>query len=157
MQLRFGVVGVTLTFSFHLSCSNVFCMLLVTSSRTSSIMAEKIEMPDLLHFPHFTSIILPCGCNNFKSFSCILLKFVMYVTNDQLSTSSVMAGGYCRVCTCSFLLCSLQNDSMADLSIGCTVALCLSCGRQNILPGKKYYACFEWLYLIIQLTRPHVA
>ena len=36
-------------------------------SRTSSIMAEeKIKMVDLLLFLHFTSIILPCGRNNFK-------------------------------------------------------------------------------------------
>ena len=35
---------------FHVSVPNLLCMLLVTSSRTSSIMAEKIKMADLLRF-----------------------------------------------------------------------------------------------------------
>ena len=37
-------------------------MLLMTSSRISSIMAEKKKMDDFLHF---MPIIYPCGCNNF--------------------------------------------------------------------------------------------
>ena len=38
-----------------------------------------------LDFLHFTSIIWPCGRENMKSFSCILLKFVMHATNKQIS------------------------------------------------------------------------
>ena len=49
-------------------------------------MAEKkIKMGDLLRFLHFTSIILPCGRDNLKRFSCILPKFVMHVINKQFS------------------------------------------------------------------------
>ena len=61
-------------------------MLLMTSSRTSSIMAEK-KKKCLIYcdFSHFTSIIWPCGRDNLKSFSHILFKFVMHVTNDQFS------------------------------------------------------------------------
>ena len=51
-------------------------MLLKISSRTSSIMAEKIKMTDLLRF--FTFYV-----NNL--ILCILPKCVMHVTNDQFS------------------------------------------------------------------------
>ena len=47
-------------------------MLLVTSSRTSSIMAGK-------------KFKMACGRVNLKSFSFILLKFVMHVTDQYLS------------------------------------------------------------------------
>ena len=58
----------------------------MTSSRTSSIMAEKKKKwPIYCDFSHFTSIIWPCGRDNLKSFSHILFKFVMHVTNDQFS------------------------------------------------------------------------
>ena len=40
-------------------------MLLMTSSRTSLIMAEKNGL-FIAIFSHFTSIILPCGSKNFK-------------------------------------------------------------------------------------------
>ena len=48
---------------FYLSCSNLLCMLLISSSWTSLIMArKKIKMADL----DFMSKIYPCGRNNFK-------------------------------------------------------------------------------------------
>ena len=34
---------------------------------------------------HFTSLILPCWRDNFNSFSCILLKFVLYAANNQFN------------------------------------------------------------------------
>ena len=71
---------------FHVSFSNLLFMLLMTSSRTSSIMAgKKKKLPIYWDFSHFTSIIWPCGRDNLKSFSHILFKFVMHVTNDQFS------------------------------------------------------------------------
>ena len=49
-------------------------------------MAEKYsQWPIYCDFSHFTSIILPCGRDNFKSFSCILLKFLIHGTNNQFS------------------------------------------------------------------------
>ena len=62
-------------------------MLLMTSSQTSLIMVEKkIKWPIYCDVSHFTSIILPCGRDNLKSFSCILRNlFVMYVAKDQFS------------------------------------------------------------------------
>ena len=61
LQLKFGVVGVGVNINllvgaitrkvFHVSFPNLFCMLLMTTSRTSSIMAEKnFKMADLLRF-----------------------------------------------------------------------------------------------------------
>ena len=61
-------------------------MLLMTTSRTSSIMAEKkFKMADLLRFFTFYVNNLTCGRDNLKSFLRILFKFVMHVTNDQFS------------------------------------------------------------------------
>ena len=58
----------------------------MTSSRTSSIMAEKKKkMADLLRFFTFYVNNLTLWANNLKSFSHILFKFVMHVTNDQFS------------------------------------------------------------------------
>ena len=74
--LQFFAVYST-NFIFHVSCSNLLCMLLLTSSRTISILAEKI--PNWLfhcNFLNFTSIILPC--DNFKSF------LYMYVYLDKI-------------------------------------------------------------------------
>ena len=49
--------------------SNLFCMLLITSSRTSSVMAEKkSKWPIYCDLSQFTSIILPCGRDYVKSF-----------------------------------------------------------------------------------------
>ena len=49
-------------------------------------MAEKkSKWPIYCDFSYFTSIIWPCGRYNMNSFSCILPKFVMRVTNDQFS------------------------------------------------------------------------
>ena len=77
---------------FHVSFPNLFCMLLMTTSRTSSIMAEKkFKMADLLDFSPFTSIIWPCGRDNLKSFSRILFKFVMHLLMTSSRTSSIMA------------------------------------------------------------------
>ena len=41
---------------------------------------KKKKLSIYCDFSHFTSIILPCGRDNLKSFSHILFKFVMYVT-----------------------------------------------------------------------------
>ena len=38
---------------------------------------------DNLFFLHFMVLILPCGCDNFKRFPCIQLKFVLRVTNSS--------------------------------------------------------------------------
>ena len=61
-------------------------MLQMTSSRTSSTIAEKNQNDCVIAiFFHFTSIIWPCGRDNFKLFPCIPFKFIMHVTYDQLS------------------------------------------------------------------------
>ena len=46
---------------------------------------KKLKMVVLLRFFAFTSIIWPCGRDNIKSFSVILLKCVVIVTNNQFS------------------------------------------------------------------------
>ena len=47
-------------------------------------MAENdLKLPIYCDFSHFMSIIFPCGGNNFKSFSRILLKFVLHAANNQ--------------------------------------------------------------------------
>ena len=49
-------------------------------------MAEKnLKWPIYCDFSHFPSIISPCGCGAIAYFSCILLKFVMHVANNQFS------------------------------------------------------------------------
>ena len=86
LRQQFDLVGAITWKVFHVSFSNLLCMLLMTSSRTSLIMAEKKKKwPIYCDFSHFTSIIWPCGRDNLKSFSHILFKFVMHVTNDQFS------------------------------------------------------------------------
>ena len=55
----------------------------MTSSQTRSMMAEKNAKCINSNFSHFKSIICYCGLDNFKSFSCILLKFVWHVTNKE--------------------------------------------------------------------------
>ena len=83
---QFDLVGEITWKVFHVSSLNLLCMLLVTSSRTSSIMADKkFKWPIYCDFSHFTSIIWPCGRNNMNIFACILPKFVVHVTNDQFS------------------------------------------------------------------------
>ena len=42
-------------------------------------------MADLFRFCAFYVIILPCGRDNFKSFPCILLKFIMLSTYYKCS------------------------------------------------------------------------
>ena len=44
---------------------------------------KKSKWPTNCDFSPFTSLIWCCGCDNLKSFSCILFKFVMPVTNKQ--------------------------------------------------------------------------
>ena len=44
-----------------------------------------LKKNNLLRFFAFYSIIWPCGRDNLRSFSCILPRYVMHVTNDQLS------------------------------------------------------------------------
>ena len=46
---------------------------------------KKKKWPIYCDFSHFTSKIWPGGRDNLKSFSHILFKFVMHVTNDQFS------------------------------------------------------------------------
>ena len=46
---------------------------------------KKKKMADLLRFFTFYVNNLTCGRDNLKSFSHILFKFVMHVTNDQFS------------------------------------------------------------------------
>ena len=46
--------------------------------------AKKLKMADLLQFFAFF-LNWPCGRDNLKSFSCIITKSVMHVTNNQLS------------------------------------------------------------------------
>ena len=73
---------------FHVSFPNVLCLLglLLISTRTSSIMTERNSKQSIFcDFSHFTTIIWPCGCDNLKSLSCILFKFVMHVANKQFS------------------------------------------------------------------------
>ena len=97
---------------------------------------KKKKMGDLLRSLHFTSIICTCWRDKMKSFSFILHKFVMHVTNKQfldkfdngckkiqngrftvifcillqqfdlvgaITLSSLMAVGYCRVCSCLYM------------------------------------------------------
>ena len=97
---------------FHVSSSNFLCMILISSSRTSAIMAaKKSKWPIYCDFSHFTSTICLCGRDTLKSVSCILFKFVMHDTNKQFSDkfnccskSSIMAAGYCRVYSCLKML-----------------------------------------------------
>ena len=46
---------------------------------------KKIKMADLLRLFAFYGNNLTLGCDNLKSFSCILRKFVMHVSNKQFS------------------------------------------------------------------------
>ena len=85
LRLKIDLVGAITWKVFHISFLNLLCMLLMTSSRTSSIMAEKKKWPIYCDFSHFTSLIWPCERDKLKSFSHILFKFVMHVTNDQFS------------------------------------------------------------------------
>ena len=69
-------MGAITSKKFH--ASDVLCRLLMTSSRTSLIMAEFFSKWQIYcDFSLFKSIIWPCGRVDFKSFSCILLKFVI--------------------------------------------------------------------------------
>ena len=77
--------------SFHVSSLTLFCMLLITSSRTSSIMLEKSNLADLCGF-HILSFISPCARNNLKSvvsYSNLFCKFLITFS----PTSSIMVAG----------------------------------------------------------------
>ena len=80
-------VGAITSKVFHVtvsSSSNLLCMLLITSSRSRSIKVEKnSKWPIYCDFSHLTSLILPCGCDNFEICSCILLKFATDVAINQ--------------------------------------------------------------------------
>ena len=44
-------------------------------------------------FSYFTTVILLCLCDNFKTFPCILLKFVLHVATNQFSDKFNNEGG----------------------------------------------------------------
>ena len=58
---------------------------------------------------HFMLIILPYGRNNFKSFYCILLKFILHGANNQLS-DKFNNGGWQLSNVLLFQTISLLND-----------------------------------------------
>ena len=69
---------------FYVSFPNLLYTLQLTSSWTSLIMAEQnFKLQIYCNFSH--SISWPCRNDYLKSFSCILFKFVMHVTNRQFS------------------------------------------------------------------------
>ena len=39
----------------------------------------------MAHLQQFITFVRPCGRDNFKDFSCILLKLVMHAANNQFS------------------------------------------------------------------------
>ena len=71
LQLKCVGVGVNIIClkKNHLSFPNLLCILPMTISQTSSIMAEKkSKVPIYCDFLHFTSIIRPCGRDNMNFF-----------------------------------------------------------------------------------------
>ena len=60
-------IAITWRFLMYRSCQNLLCMLLISSSRISSIMAEKnSKWPIYCDFGHCMWIIRHCGHDNFK-------------------------------------------------------------------------------------------
>ena len=86
----FYVNNLTLSWKvFHVSSSNLLCMLLISSSRTSSIMAEKeIKMADLLRFFDFYVNNLTLTWKVFHVSSSNLLCMLLISSSR---TSSIMA------------------------------------------------------------------
>ena len=87
----------------------------LTDIVNKSLKAEKKNQKGrfIAIFFAFTSLILPCWRDNFKSFLCVLLNFIPHVTkniynrlyhldvtNNQFSDTFNNGGGYCRVCSC---------------------------------------------------------
>ena len=105
----FDLVGAITWKVFHVTSSNLLCMLLISRSRTTSIMAERnSKWPINCNFMHFTSIIWPCGRDIWKRFSCILLLLLKVI----IMVSSYIAHKQCSVgfthitpghWTCSFM------------------------------------------------------
>ena len=76
---------------YRVSCSNLFCMLIITSSWKKSLMGKKtpLKWPIYRDLSHFMSLILPWGCDNLKGCQFFQLKFGMHASSQ---TSSRMAG-----------------------------------------------------------------
>ena len=88
--LTFPCGSDNLTVDFSVSCPNLFCLLRMASSPTSSKMAvEKTKNPNNNQDSRFIAIyhsLRPSGRDNFKSCSCIILfTLVMLVTNNHFS------------------------------------------------------------------------
>ena len=98
---HFDLVGAITSKVSHVSCSNVLCMLLITSSRTNSIMAQKIQIGRFSAIFHILRKYFDfVGAITSKVFnvSCLNLYCILLITSSR--TSSIMAAGYCRVCSC---------------------------------------------------------
>ena len=54
---------------------------------------KKLKWAIYYDFSHFTYLFLHCGLDNLESFSCILLKFVLHVANNQFSNKFTNGGG----------------------------------------------------------------
>ena len=70
-------------FHVYMYCPNLFCMLLITSSQTSSVLVKKIKMADLLHSSLFTLLILPCGHNITSSQTILIMAEKIKMTDYQ--------------------------------------------------------------------------
>ena len=88
---------------FHVFCSNLFCMLLIANSRTSSIMAlKKIEMADLRQFiTYFFTVII--------SFRNAMFLMLVIVFNDCISFQQRIMNKIEEV----FNFCSFSYSSVA--------------------------------------------
>ena len=98
---------------FHVSCSNLFYMFLITNSRESSIKTERIEMVDSWQFNHILCLqFCLVGAITSKSFSCTLLKFVMHIANNKYLDEFNNGGGL--LLSLLFLIMSICNFMQGD-------------------------------------------
>ena len=120
VKLGLDLVGAVTWKGLYVASSNLLCMLLISSSWTSSIMAEKKSTwPIYCNFSHFTSIIWHCGRDNLKSFFYVLssnLLCMLLITSSR--TSSIMAG---------------KKFKMADCHFSHFTSIIWPCGRNNDL------------------------
>ena len=80
-------------------------------------------------FSHFRKLILPSGRDNFKSCKCILLKFVLHVTNNQCSDKFNYSGGLLS----SVFLCF---NSVGPLSMSLVLQLKLQWLNASFFAGR---------------------
>ena len=100
LRQKFYLVGAITSNKFHLSCSNVLYMSLITNFPTNSITAKKFKITVFRFFRILRSYLYHMGA---ISCPCILMKLVMHATDSQFLVK-INNGGGILIVECALVL-----------------------------------------------------